>query len=41
MLTGESLPVEKQPGGAVIGATLNKQDCSVYRDQGGQRDGAG
>ncbi len=25
MLTGESLPVEKQPGDAVIGATLNKQ----------------
>jgi len=24
MLTGESLPVEKQPGDAVIGATLNK-----------------
>ena len=24
MLTGESLPVEKGPGGAVIGATLNK-----------------
>jgi Cu+-exporting ATPase len=25
MLTGESLPVEKAPGAAVIGATLNKQ----------------
>jgi Cu+-exporting ATPase len=25
MLTGESLPVDKQPGNAVIGATLNKQ----------------
>lgn len=25
MLTGESLPVEKQPGDAVIGATINKQ----------------
>lgn len=25
MLTGESLPVEKEPGDAVIGATLNKQ----------------
>jgi len=25
MLTGESLPVEKQPGDPVIGATLNKQ----------------
>jgi Cu+-exporting ATPase len=25
MITGESLPVDKQPGDAVIGATLNKQ----------------
>ena len=25
MLTGESLPVDKGPGDAVIGATLNKQ----------------
>lgn len=31
MLTGESLPVEKQPGDAVIGATLNKTGSFVFR----------
>jgi P-type Cu+ transporter len=31
MLTGESLPVEKVPGDAVIGATLNKTGSFVFR----------
>lgn len=31
MLTGESLPVEKQPGDTVIGATLNKTGSFVFR----------
>ena len=31
MLTGESLPVEKAPGDAVIGATLNKTGGFVFR----------
>ena len=31
MLTGESLPVDKGPGDAVIGATLNKTGCFVFR----------
>ena len=31
MLTGESLPVEKRPGDAVIGATLNKSGSFVFR----------
>ncbi len=31
MLTGESLPVDKQPGDAVIGATLNKSGSFVFR----------
>ena len=31
MLTGESLPVEKQPGDRVIGATLNKTGSFVFR----------
>jgi P-type Cu+ transporter len=31
MLTGESLPVEKSPGDAVIGATLNKTGSFVFR----------
>ena len=31
MLTGESLPVEKEPGAAVIGATLNKTGTFTFR----------
>lgn len=31
MLTGESLPVEKAPGDAVIGATLNKSGSFLFR----------
>ncbi len=31
MLTGESLPVEKQPGDPVIGATINKQGLLTMR----------
>ncbi len=31
MLTGESLPVEKAPGAAVIGATLNRTGTFVFR----------
>ena len=31
MLTGESLPVEKEPGDTVIGATLNKTGSFVFR----------
>jgi P-type Cu+ transporter len=31
MLTGESLPVEKQPGDAVFGATLNKTGAFRFR----------
>jgi Cu+-exporting ATPase len=31
MLTGESLPVEKAPGDAIIGATLNKTGSFVFR----------
>ncbi len=31
MLTGESLPVEKEPGAAVIGATLNKTGSFTFR----------
>ncbi|MHB8646445.1 MAG: heavy metal translocating P-type ATPase [Thermomicrobiales bacterium] len=31
MLTGESLPVEKTPGDAVIGATINKQGLLTMR----------
>jgi P-type Cu+ transporter len=31
MLTGESLPVEKEPGDTVIGATLNKTGGFVFR----------
>ncbi|MGI8589205.1 MAG: heavy metal translocating P-type ATPase [Chloroflexia bacterium] len=31
MLTGESLPVEKGPGAAVIGATLNKTGSFTFR----------
>ena len=31
MLTGESLPVEKQPGDGVIGATLNKYGTFKFR----------
>jgi len=31
MLTGESFPVEKQPGDAVIGATINKQGLLTMR----------
>lgn len=31
MLTGESLPVEKQPGDTVIGATLNKTGSFLFR----------
>ena len=31
MLTGESLPVEKQPGDTVIGATLNETGSFVFR----------
>lgn len=31
MLTGESLPVEKRPGDAVIGATINKQGLVTMR----------
>ncbi|MDQ6602818.1 MAG: heavy metal translocating P-type ATPase, partial [Chloroflexota bacterium] len=31
MLTGESLPVEKRPGDAVIGATINKQGLLTMR----------
>ncbi len=31
MLTGESLPVEKQPGDAVFGATLNKAGAFRFR----------
>ena len=29
MLTGESMPVEKQPGDTVTGATINKNDSLV------------
>src|SRR5690606_37812429 len=31
MLTGESVPVEKEPGATVIGATLNKTGSFVFR----------
>ncbi|SFI61967.1 heavy metal translocating P-type ATPase [Thermoflavimicrobium dichotomicum] len=31
MLTGESIPVEKQPGDSVIGATINKQGRLIIR----------
>lgn len=31
MLTGESLPVEKQPGDEVAGATINKQGSFTFR----------
>ena len=31
MLTGESLPVDKEPGDTVIGATLNKTGSFVFR----------
>ncbi|MBI3956901.1 MAG: copper-translocating P-type ATPase [Candidatus Kerfeldbacteria bacterium] len=31
MLTGESIPVEKKPGDAVIGATVNKNGSIEYR----------
>jgi Cu2+-exporting ATPase len=31
MLTGESMPVKKQPGDAVIGATINKSGIIKYR----------
>jgi Cu2+-exporting ATPase len=31
MLTGESMPVKKAPGGAVIGATINKSGTFRYR----------
>jgi Cu+-exporting ATPase len=31
MLTGESLPVEKEPGAGVIGATLNKTGSFTFR----------
>ncbi len=31
MLTGESLPVDKAPGGTVIGGTLNKSGSFVFR----------
>lgn len=31
MLTGESMPVGKQPGDTVIGATINKSGSFVYR----------
>jgi Cu+-exporting ATPase len=31
MLTGESLPVDKEPGDTVIGATLNKSGSFVFR----------
>jgi Cu+-exporting ATPase len=31
MLTGESLPVEKEPGDMVIGATLNKTGSFIFR----------
>ena len=31
MLTGESLPVEKEPGSQVIGATLNKSGSFLFR----------
>ena len=31
MLTGESMPVEKSPGGMVYGATLNQQGVLYYR----------
>jgi len=31
MLTGESLPVEKHPGDAVIGATLNRTGTFIFR----------
>ena len=42
MLTGESLPVEKEPGDAVIGATLNKTGSFTFRaTQVGQGHGAG
>ena len=37
MLTGESLPVDKGPGDAVIGATLNKTGSFVFRATEGRQ----
>jgi Cu+-exporting ATPase len=34
MLTGESLPVEKQAGDVVMGGTLTRRDLPVPRHEG-------
>ena len=38
MITGESMPVSKAAGDAVIGATLNDQGCSRFEATQGRRD---
>ena len=39
MLTGESLPVEKKVGDAVIGASINKNGSFQFKATKGKRDG--